>query len=414
MKKYFSKISILAAFIGLLATGCQKQLEIQPRQSIDASTALSSRDAIEASITAIYARLKNARQYGRDLITHPEALADNGFATNKSGRLLPEAQNSLGAHFTGTIWTNSYAAINQINLTLESLSTLSLNPAITQTERDRWEGQLYFLRGLYYFDLAKVYSYIPGALVPAQDKGGIPISTVGISTVEAALLFKPSRGTVDDPYTRAVADLTLANTKLFNPGLGPNLANKAAAQGLLARINLYRKNYSEAKRWSDSCINISASRLTTTANYVAQWRGDTHTESLFQVRFATSAENIGVNESVQTSFTTLVTPGNPLSLGGFGDLVPTLPLLTDLGIALTGGMTTTNFAVNAVIASRSTDVRNLLYEPGSTGRGPAKVECTKFLGKSGFINLDNIPVIRVSEIYLIRAEAQATVGFYCF
>ena len=410
MKKYFSKISILAAFIGLLATGCQKQLEIQPRQSIDASTALSSRDAIEASITAIYARLKNARQYGRDLITHPEALADNGFATNKSGRLLPEAQNSLGAHFTGTIWTNSYAAINQINLTLESLSTLSLNPAITQTERDRWEGQLYFLRGLYYFDLAKVYSYIPGALVPAQDKGGIPISTVGISTVEAALLFKPSRGTVDDPYTRAVADLTLANTKLFNPGLGPNLANKAAAQGLLARINLYRKNYSEAKRWSDSCINISASRLTTTANYVAQWRGDTHTESLFQVRFATSAENIGVNESVQTSFTTLVTPGNPLSLGGFGDLVPTLPLLTDLGIALTGGMTTTNFAVNAVIASRSTDVRNLLYEPGSTGRGPAKVECTKFLGKSGFINLDNIPVIRVSEIYLIRAEAQATVG----
>ncbi len=410
MKKYISKLSLLIVSTGLLLTGCEKQLEIDPRQSIDASTALSSREAVEASITAIYARLKNARQYGRDLITHPEALGDNGFATNKSGRLLPEAQNNFGAHFTGTIWTNSYPAINQINLTLETIPTLSLSPAVSQVEKDRWEGQLYFLRGLYYFDLVRVYGYMPGAIVTAQDKGGVPISTVGIATVEAALAWKPSRAAINDVYTQIIADFTLANTKLLNPGLGSNLANKAAAQGFLARVNLYKKDYSEAKRWADSCINLTSSRFATTANYVSSWRGDTHTESLFQVRFSTSAENIGVNESLQTSYSTLVTPGNPASLGGFGDLVPTLTLLSDLGITLQGGMTTANFAVNAVVASRNTDVRNLLYEPGSTGRGPAKVECTKFLGKSGFINLDNIPLIRVSEIYLIRAEAQATTG----
>jgi starch-binding outer membrane protein, SusD/RagB family len=410
MKKYISKLSALVVAIALLATGCEKQLEIEPRQSIDASTALQSRDAIEASITALYARLKNARQYGRDLISHPEALSDNGFATNKSGRLLPEAQNNLGAHFTGTIWTNSYAAINQINLTLEAIPTLALTPAVSQTEKDRWEGQLYFLRGLYYFDLVRVYSYIPGAVVAPQDKGGVPISTAGIATVEAALAWKPSRGTIDDVYTRSVSDLTLANSKLLYPGLGASLANKAATQALLARVNLYRKNYADAKRWADSCINIASGRLSTTANHVSQWRGDTHTESLFQVRFASSAENIGVNESLQTSFTTLVVPGNPASLGGFGDLVPSLTMLTDLGIVLQGGMTTANFAVNAVVASRNSDVRNLLYEPGSTGRGPAKVECTKFLGKSGFINLDNVPVIRIAEVYLTRAEAQAATG----
>ena len=410
MKKYIYKFGLVVIITGLFTTSCEKQLEISPRQSIDASTALSSRDAVEASITAIYARLKNARQYGRDLISHPEALSDNGFATNKSGRLLPEAQNNFGAHFTGTIWTNSYAAINQINLTLETIPTLTLTPAVSAVEKDRWEGQLYFLRALYYFDLVRVYGYIPGAVVAAQDKGGVPVTTTGISTVEAALAFKPSRGTIDDVYTQIASDLEKADARLLNPGLGPNLANKAAAQALLARINLYRKNYTEAKKWADLAIGLVASRLSTTANHVSQWRGDTHTETLFQVRFASSAENIGVNESLQTSFTTLVTPGNPLSLGGFGDLVPTLTLLTDLGITLQGGMTTGNFAVNAVVASRSTDVRNLLYEPGSTGRGPAKVECTKYLGKSGFINLDNVPVIRVAELYLIRAEAQAAAG----
>lgn len=410
MNKYIFKPIIIAGLIAVLITGCDKQLEISPRQSIDAATALTSRDAIEAAIINLYSRLKNARQYGRDLITHPEALADNGFATQKSGRLNPEANNVLNAHFTGTIWSNSYPAINQINLILETIPTLELSPAITQAERDKWEGQLYFLRGLYYFDLVKVYAYIPGAVVASQDKGGVPLSTQGISTAEAALAYKPSRAPIDDVYTQIVADLTMANSKLLYPGLGVNLANKAAAQGLLARVNLYRKNYTDAKRWADSCINLAGSRLTTTANYVSNWRGATNTETLFQVVFATNGENIGVNESLQTSFTTLVTPGNQATTGGFGDLVPTLTLLTDLGITLQGGMTTANYSLNHVIATRNTDVRNLLYEPGTAGRGNIKTECTKFLGKNGFINLDNVPIFRISDAYLIRAEAMVANG----
>jgi hypothetical protein len=47
---------------------------------------------------------------------------------------------------------------------------------------------------------------------------------------------------------------------------------------------------------------------------------------------------------------------------------------------------------------------------GTAGRGLAKVECTKYVGKNGFPNLDNIPVIRVAEVILNRAEAFATPG----
>ncbi len=409
MIKYIKRMGLLLGVVALLVSSCKKQLDIDPRTSIDADGALTSRDAVEAAITSVYAKLKNARVYGRDLVTHPEALSDNGFATNKSGRLLPEANNNFGAHFTGTIWTNGYAAINQINLTLEALPTLDLTPAVTQAERDRWEGQLYFLRGLYYFDMVKVYSYIPGAVVTAQDKGGVPVTLRSISSVDSALAFRPSRSPIDDVYTQVVADFTLANTKLL-ASASVNLANKAAAQGLLARVNLYRKNYSEAKRWADSCIALAGSKLGTTSNYISQWRGDTHGETIFQVRYASNLENIGVNESNQTSFSTLTAPGNTTVTGGFGDLVPTISLLNELGILLVGGNTTANFGLNHVVASRSTDVRNLMFEPGTTGRGPAKVECTKFLGKNGFINLDNVPVQRISDVYLIRAEARATPG----
>ncbi len=236
--KIFSKGIIVG--IGLVAvffTSCKKQLEIAPRQSIDAATALTTRDAIDASILSVYVRLKSAREYGRDLIALPEALADNGFATNKSGRFVPEAQNNSGAHFTTVPWTSNYAGVNQINLTLEALPTLNLTPAVTQVERDRWEGQLYFLRGLMLFDIARVYAYTPGATVAAQDRGGVPILTKGVSSADSALTFFPSRPSIDDDYTQIVNDLQLANTKLSTSNLGVNLANKACVAGFISKID---------------------------------------------------------------------------------------------------------------------------------------------------------------------------------
>jgi len=392
-------------------SACRDALVIDPRQSIDATTALNTKDGINAAVVSVYSRFKSVRLYGRDLIAIPEALADNGFATNKSGRLLNEANNVYRAHFTATHWSASYNGINQANLILDIIPTVSA-PGITAADKTSWTGQLQFLRALYYFDLVKVYAYEPGASVPAQDKGGVPIVLKGINTSDGALALLPSRAPVADVYKQIIADLLAAEAALTNPGLGVNFANKAAAQAMLARVYLYSKDYAKAKEWADKCITlVGPSRLTTTATYVAQWRNATHQETLFQFALASNAENNGVNESLQTSFTTLTAPGGALlATGGFGDLVPTISLLNGLGITLAGGNTTANYGLNATVASRSSDVRNLLYEPGTTGRGPSKVECTKYIGKNGFINLDNLPVIRIAEVYLTRAEAMATPG----
>jgi hypothetical protein len=419
MKKFINKSGLVILMAAMFLSSCEKQITTSPNQSLDPSVVFSTREGIEAAITGIYARLKNNRLYGRDMITHPEALADNGFATNNSGRLVGEAQNQFPTqtanHFTTTVWIQAYAAINQINLALAAIPSLS-SPSITQADRDRWNGQLYFLRGLFYFDLVKIYSYIPGAIVAAKNNGGVILSLTGISDAQTALNYKPARAPIDDVYTQIVNDLTTAEGLLTIPTAGSsavNLANKLAAEALLARVNLYRKNYAQAKTWADALITNAGSRLTNTSNHVAQWRAATSQEVLFQVAFLTAAENVGVNESLQTSFTTLVTPGNQASTGGWGDLVPTLTLLTDLGITLTGGNTTPTPFTNtpATIASRSNDVRNLLFEPGTNGRSAfIKVECTKFLGKNGAINLDNVPVLRIAEAYLIRAEALGTPG----
>jgi hypothetical protein len=76
-KKLYQTGLALASLL-VVFSSCKKQLEIAPRQSIEATTALSSKEAIDASITSIYATLKSARLYGRDLVAIPEVLADNG------------------------------------------------------------------------------------------------------------------------------------------------------------------------------------------------------------------------------------------------------------------------------------------------------------------------------------------------
>lgn len=407
MKKSILILTTIALLV--INWSCKKALDIDPRQSIPAETALTSKDGISAALNSVYVRLKSARVYGRDLVALPEALADNGFATNKSGRLLPEAQNVQGAHFTGTLWQLCYEAINQGNLILDAIPAAT-DPTISAADRISWEGQLYFLRALNHLNVVLAYAYIPGADVAANNRGGVPIMLKGTNTVEGATTLKPSRAPIPEVYAQIVRDLEAANSRLTNSFVNVGLANKAAAQALLSRVHLYTKNFADSKRWADSAFALAGSRLTTTASYVSNWRAATHGETLFHVLYASNAENIGVNESLNTSFTTLGAPGGTVTQG-FGDLVPTITLLNALGITLTGGNTSAIFTGgNASIASRSADVRNLLYEVGTAGRGLSKVECTKFIGKNGFANLDNVPVIRVSEVILNRAEAQATPG----
>jgi hypothetical protein len=413
MKKYSLALAWCALFAAGSITGCKKALDVAPTESIEASTALTTLEGMNAALVGIYSRHKSARLYGRDLIALPEALADNAFGTNRSGRLFPESNNQLNSHFSTLTWGAAYTIINEANLILAAAPGATF---LTPAQRSSIEGQAFFLRALNHLNLALIYAYMPGAEVSGQSRGGIPLMLTGTNTITGALATKPARSSIDSVYAQIVADFTEANSRLTPTGIAPftfpNFATKRAAQAMLSRVNLYRKNFSEAKRWADSSIAGAGSLLTSGAAYVTGWRAQTHPETLFQIAYVLAAESNGVNEALHTTFTTLGAPGATGTTVGWGDLIPSLFLLNDLGITLGGaGNTTANFRDNIhTIASRSADVRNQLYEVGTSGRGPAKVEVTKYLGKNAAPNLDNVPVIRIAEVYLNRAEAMATPG----
>jgi starch-binding outer membrane protein, SusD/RagB family len=300
MKKNSLIPGLLFAVLAMVSISCKKQLEVSPLSSIDENAALKTKAGIEGNITSIYSNLKAQILYGRDMLAVSDALADNGFATNHSGRLVPEARNTINAHFVN--WSSWYYTINSINLVIDAVTNSGdIKPAPSATELARYDGQMRFLRALAYFNLVREYSYIPGAVVAAQDKGGVPLMLTGIRTSEFASSSKPARASLADVYNQIYADLNIADAKLTNsePEF-PFRGNKAAVEALYALVALYNKDYVKAKAMADLVITSHGSRLTTTATTVSAWRSSTHPESLFEVSFATAAESLGVNVSMQS------------------------------------------------------------------------------------------------------------------
>jgi hypothetical protein len=400
--KLINKALLSLALTGsLLVSSCDSLLQVDPRQSIDADGALNTPDAMNAALNSVYSKLRSARIYGRDLFAVSDALADLGQTTSNSGRLIGENNNQPGSHF-GT-WQTAYAAINEANLILDGLSGVE---GASAAQLARWEGEAKFLRGLYYFDLVKVYSYIPTAIFEPGviGQGGIPVVTEGVITSGVALSRQTPRSTINEVYAQIYKDLEDAK-RLLPVGRGVQYGSGAAASALLSRVALYRGDWAKAVEESTLALASNVGTVLSGSAYVNGWRAPVNPESMFEVRFALAEESIGVNESLQSTYTALLNLTNKNAQGGWGDFIPNATVrgvfgLTQLQI---GNPATDN---NNWDVTRNTDVRAQLFTTGNTVRGAGRqIENTKFMSKSGFAYADNVPVIRKSEMHLNRAEA---------
>jgi hypothetical protein len=399
-RKIFNTLFIILVS-ALALSSCKKQLEIPSRNSLDATVALTTKSGIEYAINSVYSILKRESHYGRDLFSVTDAMADIAFANGRSSRLLGENRNTALSNIN--IWGGSYAAINEINLTLAAY------PAIgdaTPAELARWEGELKFLRALYFFDLVKNYAYIPTYIAPGQDKGGIVIGLQGFSSGTAASSYYPSRASIADSYAQIWSDLYKSISLLSNSNKGRNYASKHAALALGSRIALYEGNWTRSDSFATAAITLTGGigSLTNTTNYITGWRAADHPEGIFQVWYATLGENLGVNTSLAATHTTLSAPGNFTGVRqGQGDLMPNGFLLTQLGISgFPAGLAQ---SPPPPALTYSNDIRNRLFEWGVNASGHY-VECTKWMGKNGSANWDNTVVLRWAELYLNRAEAR--------
>ena len=365
----------LVATLGLGTLACSDTVDVQPITAIGPDGALNTPAGINATLIGVYNGLQSGDRYSRDYIAFPEALSDNGEAVDNSGRLVGENRNNPGAHFVS--WNELYRDINRANLVIEAVEAgIS---GLSEAEGNRILGEALFLRAFNYFDAARVYGYDPTNLQPGLNNGSVPLLLNGVITSDEIEL--PARADAADVYAQMVADLERAATLLDNAN-APFFGNRAASYGLLSRVNLYGGNYAAVVTAATNAIGEGVGTPLEVANYVAGFtNAGANPEALFELVYADD-ESTGVNESLASSFR---------STPGFGDLIASDDLIA---------------------AYDPADVRlgTFVESDDMTSNGFGRMESNKYNGHNGIANVDNVTILRLSEVYLNRAEAHARLG----
>jgi starch-binding outer membrane protein, SusD/RagB family len=385
--KFFNKVVILGVVV-LLLSDCKKPLETTPKNSLELTFALDTKEGLQAVLTAIYNSLQTSGYYGRDFIVIPEILADNcEITTANSNRFITQGNNTPGAHVG--IWTAAYANINRANIIL---SFVDGNSKATPAEKQQWKGEAFFLRALMYHDLIKSYARSPLFLSSGTGGSfdlGVPLMTTPV--VEAASISYPKRNTIAEVYAQIMQDLNQANSLLSNTGIAYRV-RKVAAQALASRVELYNGNWAQSERWADSVIIQNKVPLAPASNYFStasvspSW-GNAHAETIFGLSYQTGESNPGTDALQYIYYRNLP------NIQGYGDVTTQVSLRTAMGVV---GTTSPDLRFANLVSVQVKSSQQVFY-------------CVKWPGVRQ-LGQDDIMILRTSEVHLNRAEARAKQG----
>ncbi len=361
MKNYKLTLSILCA--AFLMVSCEDELNLEPEQSISTEVAVSTGENIENILIGTYAEAGDNVSYGGDI----QILSDlYGFTDEASwvGTFAQPREVFNKRIFTDNvfvrdIWLNGYQIINQANLVVDYVDLVDEDRQATV------EGEAKFLRALTYFDLVRLFGqqYETGE---QNTQLGVPLTLNGIIDYSGDLEIP--RNTVEEVYTQVVADLTDAY-ELLPPSNGI-FADKYAAQALLARVYLQMGNYEGARDAAHDVIENSGHSLTST--YAAAFNNDVDSSEdvfAFQVTSQDGENDLIIHYADQAA-------------GGRGGDITINPAFIE------------RFDAND-------DRGDYFYASAQSGA----TLTGKYTNQFG-----NIPVIRLAEMYLIRAEANERLG----
>lgn len=400
MKFHLKKFIILGlAIIGM--TSCESMLETEPITSISADTALKTYLGVEAALNGAYAALRGpegytgspgaATYYGREMVIYPELLADNVRNVNPgtcSCRGSAQLVNQAGSHLN--IWEAAYTVITKSNLVIDAIDQVQ---DASDAQKAAIKAQALFLRGYTYFDLVKVYSYNPNHIQEGFDLG-VPLVLEGVD--DYTKVEFPERAKVAEVYAQIEMDLLQA-LDLFGGAEGnspqaPFYATEGATHALLSRLYLYLGNdgYEDSVLHAGEAIASGVGTFQETPeSYVSMWEQPSNPESMFELQFASTAElPQNPNDNTIQAYYQQINTGT--TRVGFGDVV---------------------VADNLLEQFEAGDARREVMVDYVRSDGENVIETNKFQGSKGSFGFDNVPMIRISEIYLNRAESYARSGF---
>ena len=291
-----------------------------------------------------------------------------------------------------TMWSSNFLGVSYCNHAIENVPLFP----VEETLKTRYIAEARFLRAYYYFNLVRMFGNVPklDKVINYQDP----------AQREPAYRQLPA----DSIYAFIKSDLEFAlknlprNTEYGAQDLGR--ATKGAAAGLLAKVSMYRKEWNRAYSLTDSIINGSVGNYALATDYATIFReaGENSPESLFEIQ-SSGLENSSIRQYSQVQGIKEGAFNVPTGqvFQGWGFNTPT----QDLYNAYSQGDVRRDATIISVGNTLFDGVRVVsAYNPRYNYKAYTSITRETWGGKTDFAST-NIRILRMGEIYLIRAEA---------
>lgn len=369
MKRNYIVKAVLGITLFSTLVSCTKELDIAPKQNISSETALSTADDIQNALIGAYSVVGSGALYGTNLVILPDLYAGNSYLdwTGTFNSYKDVASKSLIATNpeANRTWIAAYRAINIANTVLGSLDKVT-----DAATRDRIEGEALFIRGIMHFELVRFFA-LPYESGTANTQLGVPLVLQAVKSTSDVVTDLP-RSNVAQVYAQVENDLKAAVTKL--PKSNSPRASSYSALAFLSRVYLQEQKYAEARDAANTVI--TSGEFTLLADLKAPFRIKNSDEGIFEIQ-----------QDEQTNAGT--------SNDGLATFYASLP-----------GIGRADARVNTVFAN-SFDLNDkrrteMIYSGTGAKPGFFTAKWTDFYG--------NIPVARITEMYLTRAESNLRLG----
>lgn len=363
---------IMMGMLVSLTTSCGNDwLDVEPSTKIPSATAINNLNDVEYSLNGIYDVMRSTNYYSGRMIYYGDVTGDDAQSIKTGKRttsyyLLDYTKDSGPSSH----WSYAYKIIQNCNIILSQIDQLEIDEDDEETFNDL-KGQALALRGFALFDLTRFFGY-----PYAKDKGaslGVPIVTEVSNTGN-----KPSRNTVAECYTAIIKDLK-TGSDLMNSKFNKGKMNKWAGMLLLSRAYLYMEDNQNALATAEAAIEGAEKNkyhLWSNAEYGTIWGTDFSSSDPGEVLF--ELVNLTVDGVGKESLAYLCWQG------GYDDYCLTSSFYE-------------------LMQEDPDDVRNKAYKVVSKTK---RAYIAKYQPQTGKAMEDsNIPVLRLSELYLIAAEA---------
>lgn len=377
MKKIYFTLGLAAT---LTLSSCSDFLDRDPSTSLPTDDAITSLDDLHNAVNGIgYLLTQDRMTYPAEFGLYADLMGGQFSIVYDMGQSTPITKFTLTKHddLPDQGYYFFYKALANVNMALANLDKITVSSEKEQATLDDYHGQLLAWRGLLHFDLARMFCQIPTAAADVNaENTGLVLST---EVYEPA--YKGTRSTLQETYEQIVKDFTDALPLLEAGGKKhkDGFLSYWAALGLRARAYLYMGMNDEALADAKEVIEQGKYTLYTRDNYATVWGQEFTSESIFELK--TTA-----NYNPQRNAIGYFTDATGYPECGFNEM-------GDLYLYLS----TTPTDVRSSMIKDQKDINPNLGKPG--------VYPGKYPGREGSLYVNNPKIIRLSEVYLIAAEA---------